>query len=72
MRGNVEAGCEMGEILMARCQIKIFQRYQDLLTFDSGIRDGFKIDGGIQNEKQNITCDRHLVESCNSNQPCSG
>lgn len=72
MRVNMEAGCAMADILMARSQIKILQRLQDLLTFDSGIRDGFKIDGGIQNEKQNITCDRRQVESCNSNQPCSG
>jgi len=55
MRIKMEAGCEMTEILMAGCGIKILRRERDLLILTGGMRDDFKIDGGMWVEKQKIT-----------------
>ena len=55
MKVKMEARCEMIEILMVVCGIKIFWRELDLLILKDGMWDSFKIDSGIQDEKQDHT-----------------
>ena len=51
----VAVRCRMAEILflMARCGITMQER--DLLIWTDGMRDSFKIDGGMRDEKQKNT-----------------
>ena len=72
MRGKMEAGCGMTEILMAGCGIKILWREQDLLILTGGMRDSFKIDVEMRDEKQKITGYGRHTENCDSNQAGSG
>lgn len=55
MKVKMEARCEMIEISMVGCGIKIFWRELDLLILKDGMWDSFKIDSGIQDEKQDHT-----------------
>ena len=65
----MEAGCEMTEILIVGCTIKILLRERDLFILTSGMRDSFKIDSGMRDEEQKIT---RYAENCNYNQAGSG
>ena len=53
----------MSEILVTGCQIKVLRWEQDLFILTGGMRDSFKIDGGMQDEKQKITCCGHYGEN---------
>lgn len=68
IRVKMEAGCGMMEILMAGCRTKILWQKWDLLIFDEGVRDSFKIYSGIQDKKQKIAHYGHHAENCNFNQ----
>lgn len=53
---KMEVGFGMTEILLAGCEIKILQRERDLLILIGRMRDSFKIDGGLQeNRKSHVT-----------------
>jgi len=54
MRVKIKAGYGMTELLIAGCGIKIYRREQDLLILTEGMRDSFKIDGGLRDEKREI------------------
>jgi len=56
MRVKMEARCRMTEILNGRMQDKNTLVGTGFAHFDRGMRDSFKIDGGMQDEKQKITC----------------
>ena len=57
------------------CGIKILRRERDLIILGCGhrgMRDSFKIDGEMRDEKQKITRDGRYAENCNFNQTGSG
>ena len=52
----MEAGIWMAEMVMAGCGIKeILRRERDLIKSTDGLRDSFKIDRGMRDEKRKIT-----------------
>ena len=76
MRVKMKARDSLTGLLMMGCRIKIFRRERDLLIFMDGMRDSFKIDAGMRDEKQKTTTlqmlhggtvtpfrrDRHLIK----------
>lgn len=71
-RLKMQAGCGMTEILMAGLGIKLLRRERDLLILTCGMRDSFKVDGGMRVEKQKITGYGCYTETCDSKQVGSG
>ena len=58
----------MTEILMAGLGIKLLRWERDLLILTCGMRDSFKVDGGMRVEKQKITRYGHYAENCDAYQ----
>lgn len=50
------------------CGIEILWLERDLFILTGGMWDSFKIDGGMQDEKQKIAGYGHNTENCSSNQ----
>ena len=66
MRVKMEAGCGMTEVLLVGCGIKILRRERDLLILTGEMRNSFKIDGGMRDEKEKITRYGCYARNCNS------
>ena len=70
---KMEGGCGMTDIFTAGCWIKILRRKRNLFILRGGMRDSFKIDGGMRDKKTrklHVT-NINFAENCDSYQPGS-
>ena len=68
----MRAGYGMLGPLMTGCGRKLFRRERDLLILTDGMRDSFKIDGGMRDEKRKTTRYKRYANCATLTRPEAG